>query len=665
MKLQGVFYHEVVISNCFSEDYAGFLYVNCTWSDAASAVPIRVTGFYHKSGRQPASGYLKAIELISAGASINLKLDNVSTHQGRLGVRFEIGRYCALYYYGGIMSAQQIGGIGRFSGLGYAQTPGTMTFDTGHRASLREIDTRGNKFIHGTYDSGYIAWMDHYEGDGTTNYLPLTNARTPTAHNHAGSEITSGSIDGDRLSAPTETKRGGVKAVGTPSGKFLRDDDAWEDPPGVPDGGSTGQKLAKKSNTDQDVEWVDDAIGGAIYNQPTGSPITLADDEAVVITHQAVTSMKMQTCVWYDTESGDSDVVDTSIDFDSADAAEYTLQDSVNSELAGGLYKLANIGGDSSAHPTTGMSDNSTPSPYVASASTEYNASYQAWEAFDKVDCTDGTNNRWASTNSSGNWLKIDLGAQKVIVSYRLQHGQAATSSRTWTVSGSNNNSDWTTVDTQTTVAAWSNYEARTFTLSNPAKYRYWRFSPSESGVMEVGEWTLNEAGTLYAVSTHCGIKTPSFSTAGVSLIASVVFTETVPANTATRYAVSFDDSASWKVWNTGTSEWDTISAGTTGTNGNTKADMETGLTDLTITDQSSLTFDVDIYTTSATATPSVSLITITYDQITSYALAPVVMPAGSGGFSSENLDATRTRVTNLTGDSQKVYISVITPPTT
>lgn len=64
------------------------------------------------------------------------------------------------------------------------------------------------------------------------NDARLSDARTPTAHNHAASEITSGTLDGDRLPATSTTKRGGVPATGTPSGKYLEDDGSWSDPPG-------------------------------------------------------------------------------------------------------------------------------------------------------------------------------------------------------------------------------------------------------------------------------------------------------------------------------------------------------------------------------------------------------------------------------------------------
>jgi hypothetical protein len=77
----------------------------------------------------------------------------------------------------------------------------------------------------------------HGGGDVTSAVANATDADTvdgshaaafaASSHNHAATAITSGSLDGDRLAAPTTTKRGGVKETGTPSGKFLRDDDSW------------------------------------------------------------------------------------------------------------------------------------------------------------------------------------------------------------------------------------------------------------------------------------------------------------------------------------------------------------------------------------------------------------------------------------------------------
>lgn len=58
----------------------------------------------------------------------------------------------------------------------------------------------------------------------------LADAQTPATHQHVATAITSGTLDGDRLPALSATKRAGVPATGTPSGKFLKDDDTWASP---------------------------------------------------------------------------------------------------------------------------------------------------------------------------------------------------------------------------------------------------------------------------------------------------------------------------------------------------------------------------------------------------------------------------------------------------
>lgn len=77
----------------------------------------------------------------------------------------------------------------------------------------------------------------HAPGDVTgtavvTSDARLSDARTPTAHNHAGTDINSGTLDGDRLPAISTTKRSGVPAAPSPSGLFLKDDGGWAAPGG-------------------------------------------------------------------------------------------------------------------------------------------------------------------------------------------------------------------------------------------------------------------------------------------------------------------------------------------------------------------------------------------------------------------------------------------------
>ena len=51
--------------------------------------------------------------------------------------------------------------------------------------------------------------------------------KAASSHNQGAETITSGALDGDRLPALSSTKKGGVPATGTPSGKYLKDDGTW------------------------------------------------------------------------------------------------------------------------------------------------------------------------------------------------------------------------------------------------------------------------------------------------------------------------------------------------------------------------------------------------------------------------------------------------------
>lgn len=102
---------------------------------------------------------------------------------------------------------------------------------------------------------------DHYGGDGAQiDHNNLANKGTNThaqidshisaaaphsghallSHTHAGTDITSGTIDGDRLPSMSSTKKGGVPPTGTPSGKFLRDDGTWQS---IASGGSESESV--------------------------------------------------------------------------------------------------------------------------------------------------------------------------------------------------------------------------------------------------------------------------------------------------------------------------------------------------------------------------------------------------------------------------------------
>lgn len=121
------------------------------------------------------------------------------------------------------------------------------------------------------------------------------------------------------------------------------------------------------------------------------------------------------------------------------------------------------------------MTSNNSPSPYVASASSEYYYGnlYEAYRAFD------GTNSVWGSNGTSG-WLKLDYGSENapVLIGYSIRSYNDTkfqnVMPKNWTFKGSNNDTDWTTLDTRTNITGWIASDWKEFWFSNSTGYRYY-----------------------------------------------------------------------------------------------------------------------------------------------------------------------------------------------
>lgn len=163
-------------------------------------------------------------------------------------------------------------------------------------------------------------------------------------------------------------------------------------------------------------------------------------------------------------------------------------------ELARYLFEGNGSGIDSSiygngysADKTATMTSNSAPSPNVTSASSEYNADYAAWKAFDKITTKSGTNNEWTTATTQTGWLKYDFGSgnAKVIQKYSLIivpvgfYSSRNDAPKTWTFEGSNDGSTWTVLDTRENEQDWAEGEKRVYEFENDTAYRYFRINVS------------------------------------------------------------------------------------------------------------------------------------------------------------------------------------------
>ena len=120
---------------------------------------------------------------------------------------------------------------------------------------------------------------------------------------------------------------------------------------------------------------------------------------------------------------------------------------------------------------------------------------YPAWKAFNHIL---GPGEEWLVVSVTAGWLKVDLGAgaAKAISAYTVSRGYYADRApKDWTLQGSNNDTDWTTVNTQTAQTAWGADEMRTYTLGSISDgWRYWKLNitANDGGLhLEVGELEL------------------------------------------------------------------------------------------------------------------------------------------------------------------------------
>lgn len=97
--------------------------------------------------------------------------------------------------------------------------------------------------------------------------------------------------------------------------------------------------------------------------------------------------------------------------------------------------------------------------------------STDAWKAADRDAHTD-----WRSSSDVPQWWKVDLGSAHTVNEYKLRasKNKEEFSPRDWTLQGSNDNTNWTTVDTRTDVD-WKSGEARHLSVGSPGSYRYYR----------------------------------------------------------------------------------------------------------------------------------------------------------------------------------------------
>lgn len=189
------------------------------------------------------------------------------------------------------------------------------------------------------------------------------------------------------------------------------------------------------------------------------------------------------------------------------------------------------------------MISNVAPLPYVATASSEYSVTYQAWKAFNGTNTIESDS--WLS-NTPAAWIQIDLGKFILLNSFAISSRNYASNSASYapkdfTLQGSRDGENFTTLTTLTNQTNWGNAEEREYSINNPIGYRYFKLNitANNGGARtSIGEFKLNSTNlnnqyikyepTYYAVNQYGGfdkmqIYSGSASTVGAyKLISSI-----------------------------------------------------------------------------------------------------------------------------------------------
>jgi hypothetical protein len=160
------------------------------------------------------------------------------------------------------------------------------------------------------------------------------------------------------------------------------------------------------------------------------------------------------------------------------------------------------------------MISNTSPVPFVAAASSEFNNQFRAYLAFDGLA---GTLRYWLGSGAGVDWLRLDLGAgnARKLVSYSVKVNtipETARAPKAWTMQGSNDATAWNTLDTVTNQTAWASGETRTFGCdATGTAWRYFRLNITanngDAAYTQVAELSLYVQQDAAAITGSGGVR--------------------------------------------------------------------------------------------------------------------------------------------------------------
>ena len=127
----------------------------------------------------------------------------------------------------------------------------------------------------------------------------------------------------------------------------------------------------------------------------------------------------------------------------------------------------------------TKMTSDASPPPLVASASSIWNSTYQAWKAFNGTNVD--SNDCWITVGGSiEGWIQLDFGSPKYCNQIKLTSRSGSTANacpKDFTISASNDGLTFDVIANITGQTNWALNETRMITFNNAKKYRIYRLT--------------------------------------------------------------------------------------------------------------------------------------------------------------------------------------------
>jgi len=180
----------------------------------------------------------------------------------------------------------------------------------------------------------------------------------------------------------------------------------------------------------------------------------------------------------------------TSSNYEQVGNYETFIVDNVNSNTITFTTDKTKFFGDTSG------TDICTGGTATASAYTGANVASRAFD--------DNTGTFW-QVQSATAWLKYELSSAKIVVKYSVQnHTFTNQTPKVWTFEGSNNDSDWTVLDTVTGQTGWTSTQTRTFRCDTTGEFLYYRLNFTEANGSN-DEIILSDIDMYDATDTNIG----------------------------------------------------------------------------------------------------------------------------------------------------------------